>query len=64
MARKEMDRQTFDKMWAMAHADETERLFLCLPQEEYYVEPRTKESILSFYPSVRLFPLLVTLNRF
>lgn len=55
-AQLKMDQETFKKMWAMAHADETKNLFLCLPQEEYYVEPRTKESALSFYPSYKDIP--------
>jgi len=48
-----MDKETFRKMWDMSGAEATQDLFMRLPQEEYYAEERTGESILKFYPAVR-----------
>lgn len=36
----------------MSGADATQHLFMRLNQEEYYVEERTEESTLKFYPTV------------
>ncbi|KIM33056.1 hypothetical protein M408DRAFT_326716 [Serendipita vermifera MAFF 305830] len=46
-----MDQETFHKLWQMSGAEETQHLFLRLDQTEYYVEERTEESILNFYPT-------------
>lgn len=50
-----MDQATFEKMWAMSADPATERLFLRLDQEEYYIEERLCES-LKFYPNFEPIP--------
>lgn len=46
-----MDRETFDTMWTMSEAGETEGCFLRLPQVEYYADDRVTDS-LSWMPEV------------
>jgi hypothetical protein len=53
----EMDQETFHKMWHMSGEEATQHLFLRVNQEEYYVEKRTEESALKFYPSVCCLPM-------
>lgn len=52
-----MDRMTFDIMWKMSEAPESEQCFLRLPQTEYYYEESVGPSPLEFMPDVRWYSL-------